>query len=153
MTTTKAIRNLVAKLANVHPAEIQLSEIPLSPDFVPQNNCGHSWWGGAEEEYDTIFGVSLANNVCKKLRIEAEYHFSENGSVSHSEGQELAKYLAESKEHYEMFLVNHSGKEYGDEGEEYNYWRLYKSPNFPEYWKGVNEEDIKRWENWINDAM
>lgn len=151
MTTTKAIRNLVAKLANVHPSEIQLSENPLSPNFVPQNNCGHSWWGGAEEEYDRVFGISLANNVCKELEIETEYHFSENGSSRHSDGQELAKYLSETGESYDMFLVNHSGKEYGDEGEEYNYWMLYKSPNFAEYWKNVNEEDVKRWENWIND--
>lgn len=151
MTSTKAIRNLVAKLANVHPSEIQLSEKPLSPNFIPQNNCGHSWWGGAEEEYDKIFGVSLANNICKELDILAEYHYSENGSSMHSDGQELAKYLAENKEHYEMFLVNHSGKEYGDEGEEYNYWMLYKSPNFTEYWKNVNKEDVKRWENWLND--
>lgn len=151
MTTTKAIRNLVAKMANVHPSEIQLSENPLSPAFVPQRNCGHSWWGGAEEQYDRVFGISLANSVCEELKIETEYHFSENGSSRHSEGQELAKYLAESGENYEMFLINHSGKEYGDEGEEYNYWMLYKSTDFSEYWKNVNMEDVKRWEEWIKE--
>ncbi len=95
-----------------------------------------------------IAGDNLADVAESEYKLQRDYCYSINGEITTSEGQPL-------EDHPEVldfcfFLVHSYGKYYGENGDNFSEFKLFSSPNFRESWKKVDEEDIERWENWLN---
>jgi hypothetical protein len=141
------MRSIVSSVFKVNPRKVVLAG-EISPEFVPQNNCGHSWWSGAEELHHSIWGFDPQKGI-NELKITREYQFFDNGESIHTKGEKLSEYLERTEEEYLFFIVKEWGKPYGDNQEKYEIWTLYKSPEFKKYFQSLNSEDISRWEAWI----
>lgn len=88
------------------------------------------------------------------LPIRAEYTYSKNGEVDHKEGQSISDFLKNNKEYqkdYIFFLINSIGKEYGETGQTFNKWTLYKSVDFKSHWEKQNTADLARWADWLQE--
>jgi hypothetical protein len=146
--SSNILRLLVSSKFNINPEEIILSGV-IDKEFTPQNNQGHSWWNGAERQEDTIIGFS-AQEGFKKLEIKAEYSYYHNGESEYEAGETLSSYLRKTGEEYIFFLVHSVGKEYGETGQAFDKWTLYKSADFKKHWDMLEAKDIIRWEQWLN---
>ena len=153
-TQVKTVREVIARLLNVNPRTIELCKGPISPDFVPQNDCGHSWWNGATEHYDAVMGYSFEKGLVRFEDIQREYRFSQNGEAYHDAGEKLHEYFERkgiSAAEFQFIVVLYSGKEYGETGECYEGVRLYKSPDFKSHWEQLEAADLERWEKWLTN--
>jgi hypothetical protein len=157
--SARILRNIVSSVFQVKPQQIILSG-EIAYDFVAQHDCGHSWWSGASTHNDSVYafdpkigfvciaGENLAEVKDSEYKLLRDYSFSKNGEMDTSEGEPLEDHPQILE--FCFFLVHSYGKHYGENGESFNEWKLYSSPNFREIWKKVDEEDIERWENWLN---
>lgn len=152
MTTAKAFRSLVAKMVDVNPRYIYLAKEPISPNFIPNDDYGHSW-AEMGSDHDEIFGINLNVPECKQLHIRKNYSYSQNGDKEERDGEELQQYLERTGESYELFLVHNWGVEINGSnrvrGQDYDTWTLYKSADFKTYFQKVELEDIERWDEWM----
>jgi len=144
-------------------------EHELSPEFVPLEYAGHSWSDQVDTCYHWVWGFSpkegfklVAGNSSTRydgthhpmynltgVHAEGlcarEYEYSNNGDMSHSDGQQLLDLPGVDR--YTFFLVYESGTM--NQGlESYDIWSLYKAPNFGEVWSRIEAADVARWEEW-----
>ena len=153
--SAQILRNLVSSVFNVKATNVVLSG-EISPTYVPQLNNGHSWWTGGEEERHHVWGFSPRRGfvpLCVGRErfsdaLKREYTFSQNGETVHEEGMQLCD--LHNVEEFIFFVINKEGKDYGDNGEEYNGWELYKAPDFKSHWEEIEAADVTRWESWLN---
>ena len=153
-TQAKIVREILSRLLNVNARTIELADEPISPDFVPQNNCGHSWWHGASEHYDLVSGYSFELGLTKFEDINREYSYSQNGEMYHQKGESLHEFFERkgiSPETFQFIIVQCSGKEYGETGEQYSGVKIYKCPDFKSHWAALEAADLERWEKWLNN--
>ena len=146
--SSNILRLLVSSTFNIDPEEVILSGV-IDEEFTPQDMRGHSWWNGAEICSDTIIGFS-AQQGFKTLEIKPEYSYSNNGENEYEAGETLSSYLRKTGEEYIFFLVHSVGKEYGETGQAFDKWTLYKSADFKKHWDMLEAKDIIRWEQWLN---
>ena len=159
--TAGVMRNLVSSIFKFRPEFIELKG-EISPDFIPVEDRGHSWWSGAAEQYDSIWGFSPETGFIRiaggsrtegwtkdsSTMLSREYSYSNNGDVTHEEGCAI-KYHPQADE-FLFFIIHSYGKEYGDTGEDFETLSVYKAPNFKEHFDKIEKEDIVRWEQWLN---
>lgn len=152
-TQVKVVREILSRLLNVNARTIELIDEPIKPDFIPQNDCGHSWWGGAAEHSDLVSGYSFEQGLIKFEDIIREYSYSNDGEVYHSDGEKLHEYFErkgfESK--FQFVVIQYCGKEYGDNGKRYSGVKIYKTPDFKSNWAALEAADLERWEKWLNN--
>ena len=144
------LRNIVSSIVKVDARNVILSG-ELKPDTSWHEDRGHSWWGGASEDYYSIYGFNPQQGLIK-LNIIMSCAYSRNGERQpEGESETLAEYLQRTNQlnTYVFFVEDHSGKEYGDNGEQFRYVSLFKAPDFKEYWSKVTNEDIQRWGKWL----
>jgi len=155
------LRNIVGSVFPVSTKNVILSG-EISPEFIPQNECGHSWWNGASEQYDCVWGFNPKTGFKRITETEEDletiaspsewminraYHYSHNGDSEFEAGEMLLDH-PEANE-FVFFLVNSRGRNYGEQGETFDTWTLYKAPDFKKKWAEIEEEDVKRWNDWI----
>lgn len=153
-TQVKVVREVISRLLNVNARTIQLSEEPISPDFIPQNDCGHSWWGGATEHYDTLSGYSFEKGLVRFEDIRREYQYSQNGDCYNEAGEKLHEYFERvgiAANEFQFIVLEFSGKEYGETGNRYDGVTIYKCPDFKSHWEKLEAADLERWEKWLNN--
>lgn len=153
-TQVKVVREILSRLLNVNARTIELMDEPISPDFVPQNDCGHSWWAGATEHSDLISGYSFEDGLVKFEDIKREYSYCQNGEVYHEKGERLHEYFERKsldQSQFQFIVVQFEGKEYGENGERYFGEKIYKSPDFKSHWAALEAADLERWEKWLNN--
>lgn len=144
------LRLLVASEFEIDANSIILSG-EISPNFIPRYDMGHSWWVGAETCSDTMFGFHPKKGFVSLDDIQPEYQYSQNGDVTFREGETISSYLRRKNEpSYIFFLVHSVGKEYGETGQAFDKWTLYKSADFKKHWDMLEAKDIIRWEKWLN---
>jgi len=152
-TQVKVVREILSRLLNVNARTIELIDEPISPDFIPQNDCGHSWWAGATERHDLVSGYSFEQGLVKFEDIVREYSYSQNGEIYHSDGEKLHEYFERNgfdQSKFQFIVVQYAGKEYGDNGEHYEGVKIYKSPDFKSHWAALETADVERWGKWLN---
>lgn len=142
------LREIVSRVLN-YPAHKIVLAGEIQPDHYWRENGGHSWWIGASEDYYKIFGFTPEKGLTP-MDIKMSYAFSCNGE-SQPEGdyETLAEYCKRTGDNPVFIVQDHSGKEYGESGEEFRIITLYKTPDFQEYWNQVNEADVQRWAEWL----
>ncbi len=152
------LRSIVASVFKVNPNSVQLSG-ELSPEFIPQNDRGHSWWDGASKIQHNVWGFSpetgfvcIAGNTVNGIKestdkLKREYKYSQNGDVYHKDGEPLHSHPDATK--FAFFIINSDGKSYGEPGEYYSDWTLYKAPNFKTFMESGEASDINRWSAWV----
>lgn len=153
-TQVKVVREILSRLLNVNARAIELVDEPISPDFIPQNNCGHSWWGGATKHSDLISGYSFEQGLVKFEDIVREYSYYQNGEAYHRDGEKLHEYFERNgfdQSKFQFIVVQYDGKEYGENGERYSGVKIYKSPDFKSRWAALEAADLERWEKWLNN--
>ena len=153
-TQVKVVREILSRLLNVNARTIELIGESISPDFVPQNDCGHSWWGGAAEHSDMLSGYSFESGLVKFEDIKREYSYSQNGENYHENGERLHEYFDRKsfdQSTFQFIVVQFDGKQYGDNGERYRGVKIYKSPDFKSHWAALEAADLERWQNWLNN--
>ena len=142
------IRNVIREKFGINPSKVGLEdEIPL--DFIPQDNCGHSRWEGAEEHYDDLYWWS-PEEWLQHLDIEKEYSFSDNGKNFHEAGETMIDFFERDGRQFQYYVDVYSGKEYGETWEWYEGVSLFKSPDFQKELSKIEEEDFKRWKTRLN---
>ena len=154
VTQVKTVREILSRLLNVNARTIELSEEPISPEFIPQNDCGHSWWDGATKHHETVMGYSFEKGLVRFEDIKREYQFSQNGDVYHEAGETLHEYFERKgipTDEFQFIVVQYSGKAYGETGERYEGMTIYKSPDFKSHWQQLEAADLQRWEKWITN--
>ena len=155
------LRNIVSSIFKIRAQEVHLSNDIMSPDYIACNDRGHSWWSGASDCMQTLYGFSpelgfirltdgytdIVTKVSDRL-LARDYAYSYNGEQSNEQGEPL--YLHPQASEFVFFLVRTNSKEYGDNGNREIYFTLYKAPNFAEHLTKLEEVDVARWEQWIN---
>ena len=144
------LRSLVAKKFGVNPSSVILSGA-IAPDRVIEENRGHSWWSGAEKCTEEAWGfhpeLGFVSLIEGENALARDYQFCQNGEVFKSEGDFVSSHKMAGEF---IFFVFHSvGKEYGETGEHFDKWTLYKGFN-PETLASIKEADVARWEQWVN---
>lgn len=146
------LREIVASVIKCDAREIRLSGI-LNPETKWKEDSGHSWDENASQDYYKVWGFNPKDGL-KMLNISMQSAYSENGSVINSgHSESLEEYLLRTKESYIFYVVNHSGRHYGKDGEEFDFLTIYKSPDFKKYWEKINMDDIARWEKWLKEEV
>ena len=144
------LRALVAKKFGINPQSVILSGT-IAPDRVIEENRGHSWWIGAEECVEQAWGfhpeLGFISLIEGEDALAREYSYYNNGEAFKWEGNFVSSHKMAGEF---IFFVFHSvGKEYGDAGDHFDKWTLYKGFE-PETLASIKEADIARWEQWVN---
>ena len=150
--SAEILRNIVASVLKVNARNVVLSG-ELDVNTVISDDQGHSWWNGASYCMENLYGFS-SNKGLIKLDIIREYDWT-NGHSSdtvHTDGETVANYLERTNqmEEFLFFVIIGNAKSYGESEEPYNYCKLFKCPNFKEYYNKLKQQDIARWEQWLN---
>ena len=155
------LRNIVGSVFPVKTHNVILSG-EISPKHVFQLDCGHSWWHGAAEQADSVWGFDpktgfkAITGLSKEYKditefyewtLGREYSFSNNGEIEYQSGDKLCDLPGIEK--FVFFLVNSQGKGYGESAESFDTWTLYKAPNFTQKWAEIEEADVQRWNEWL----
>lgn len=149
-TNVKLIRKLVSLAFNVNPKNVILSDENISPDFIPQNNRGHSWRDGAAEHSDLVAGFSFEEGIVKFDDIKCDYAFSDNGTPHTEAGETLSNYFERKNidpSKFQFIIIKTVGKDYGENGNRFNYTTIHKTPDFKRHWEQLENSDLERWEN------
>lgn len=143
------LRALVAKKFGINPSSIILSGT-IAPDRIIEENRGHSWWSGAEECMEEAWGfhpeLGFVSLIEGENALAREYSYYNNGEAFKSEGSFVSSHKMAGEF---IFFVFHSvGKEYGENGNHFDSWTLYKGFE-PKMLASLEEADIARWEQWV----
>ncbi len=159
--SAQILREIVSSVFPIKAHNVILSG-EISPEHVFQLDAGHSWWNGASEQKDSVWGFD-PNAGFKAITamdehiqicglhshlLHREYSFSDNGNCKHEPGDKLMDLPGVDK--FVFFLVNSQGKGYGEQAEYFNTWTLYKAPDFQKKWAEIEAADVERWNTWIN---
>jgi hypothetical protein len=144
------LRALVAKKFAINPSSVILSGA-IAPDRVIEENRGHSWWTGAEECVEQAWGfhpeLGFVSLIEGENALARDYSYYNNGEAFRSEGSFVSSHKLAGEF---IFFVFHSvGKEYGENGDHFDKWTLYKGFQ-PETLASIKEADVARWEQWVN---
>lgn len=133
------LRNLVASVFGVNAKKVHLSgEISPEESFI--SYTGHSWAHGWN-----VYKVWGFDPHTGFVQLNVPSYFSDNGTSIGDDPMTIAE-MAKNNE-FIFFIVNHDHEDQNYQGD--NSWTLYKAPDFREYWKKIEEEDIARWEQWL----
>lgn len=142
------LREIVSRVIDYPAHKIKLSG-EIQPDHSWHEDAGHSWWRGASEDYFTIYGFSPEEGLTQ-MDIRMSRAYSQNGQRQpEGESETLAEYCKRTETNPIFIVQAHSGKEYGDSGEEFYEVTIFKTPDFAQYWAELEEKDTARWENWL----
>lgn len=146
--TAQIVRQLAEIKAGIPACKIQLMGA-IEPTFTLDQNGGHSWWSGASHNTDTLFGFNPETGFVLLDDMKGNYAYSDNGTPYSEEGETLTEYLERKGGNYLFYLLHKEGKEYGENGDYYDTWYLYKGFNLAEHLSALNTADVARWEAWI----
>ena len=145
------LRNLVASVFNIKATRVTLSgEIEATANW--QNSYMDGSCGSNRDTY-TIWGFNPQTGFVDISNIVGR---NERSNYTHSNTiNELGKELhtVENAESYIFFLINNNGYSHwsGSNQEEWDSWTLFKAPDFKNHWDKIEQEDIERWNNWLNE--
>jgi hypothetical protein len=150
MISSKILREIISRTFNIPAREIKL-EGELDPETSYQNKYHDGSRGYSKITYK-IWGYSpekgfidLSNNMVG--------YYSTSNYAGESTVDEPGKRICDipDADQYIFFLIRKrdiSDWE-GCSSHDWIMWRLYKAPDFREYWERVEEEDLKRWASWL----
>tara|TARA_S200002703_G_C3629494_1_gene193322 strand:+ start:112 stop:555 length:444 start_codon:yes stop_codon:yes gene_type:complete len=143
--SAKIIRNLVSSVFNVKAQNVILSG-EIKPDYSITNNENVAYTDS--EQSKSLFGFSPKKGFTKISEVVTTVTYF-NGNHNHS--TELGCVLSEVKgiDEYLFFVEKSSG--YTPDGNYENY-TIFSAPNFKEYWFKIEQQDIARWEQWLQES-
>lgn len=145
------MRNIVSSILDIDARKVELSGT-IDPETSWGEDGGHSWWDGAAEDYFTVYGFNPKDGLVA-LDIQMSYAYSQNGEPQpEGESETLSEFMARDTREFIFFVVDHTGKNYGESGERFRQVTVFKAPDFQAYWNRVNNEDVARWSKWLNEG-
>lgn len=150
MNFASVIRKLIAEKLDINPTKVILSgEISYKHSW--HEDGGHSWWSGASEDYYTIYGFTA--NGLEVLPIRMSRAYSDNGQcLPEGESEPLSEFITRTGIMPHIIVVDHTGKQYGESGENFREVTVFTTASYTEYIEKVNWEDEARWKKWLNNA-
>ena len=142
-TASNILRSLVASKFNVSPKEVILSG-EIAPDFIGESRTS-SYTGYNDEQ--RVWGFSSEQGFVKLFCVEGQFSDS-GGNMSYSPAMgNLSEEIQRLCPDCIFIVVN----DYSDRNEGRDDLTIFKAPNFKEYLDRVEEADLLRWEQWIEE--
>jgi hypothetical protein len=149
MKSANIIRELVSQFFGINSAEVKLSG-KISPNF--DVNCGSRYDSCMGESYDLIEIFSFTRD-CEWKNIKTDRHFS-SGSGDHYEAPKMPLHKVVTGD--ELFFVIKNDTCEGSWNDDCSYkttYTMYTAPDFKKVWQKLEEEDVKRWQNWLESQL
>ena len=140
------LRNLVSRVFDTTASKVILSG-EINPNYSITNHEGVSYMDSSESKVLHGFNPKTGFKLIPEVVTTVTYF---NGNHDHS--TELGCELSEVVGIDEFIFFVEIQEGYNSDGD-FKYVTLYKAPNFKEYWEKINEEDLARWEQWLNDTI
>lgn len=138
------LRNVVASVFKIRPESVILSgEIEPTRSFT-----GHNCWSSQSDTWSfKLWGFNPRKGFVDLNDYVGCSRNSTSGENYGDEGTPL--HLIPGIEEFVFFLVNEDFT--SGNGTDYDCftWTLYKAPDFKKKWAEIEEEDVKRWNDWI----
>lgn len=140
------LRNVVASIFSIKATSIEL-EGEISPKYETDNS--HSYGSlYTSTNWEKLYGFSPKKGFIL-LESNTESGTS-NADGSWNISKEVRLDLVKGVEEF-MFFISKGGRYYSDcngQKEDFEYVKLYKTPNFREYFDKMEAADIERWQKW-----
>jgi hypothetical protein len=146
--SAQILRNLVSSVFGIDAKTVVLSG-EIAANYTTDNSCSYGCMYTSQRE-EKLFGfnpgigfVELSTNV-KVQTSNADGSWNGHMEVFLPEVSAVNEYI---------FFVSIGSRFYSAEQAETTdekFCKLYKAPNFKEYFDKIEAEDIARWEQWIN---
>lgn len=141
------LRNIVASVLKVDSRNIKLSG-EISTEMVCENWSGNSY----DSRYDktTILGFTPEHGL-RDLQIL--YNSGNYNQASPTFG-DIAFAFPEQYQDCIFFVIIQEGCTQMQNPEDWDYYNnitVYKAPNFQQYFASIEEAEIARWEQWLNE--
>lgn len=152
VTSAATIRNLVGSIFKVNPTKVYLANSEISPNYQSIHSIlsGGMW---NSEDVNQLWGFSPQTGFVEIKEVQYDEWNTPDGMPQSNKHNTLKLHEVPNVEQFVFFLkkraYSHSIPSNGVNENSTSYI-LYKSPNFKEFWAKVEQEDVKRWSNWIN---
>ena len=138
------LRNVVASVFKIRPESVILSgEIEPTRSFT-----GHGCWSDRSDTY--CYNVWGFNPQKGFVDLDEYVGFYYNNTSGEAEGEAGVPLMhIPGVDEFVFFLVNYNLD--SGNGDDYDCftWTLYKAPDFKKKWAEIEEDDVKRWNDWI----
>jgi hypothetical protein len=138
------LRNIVEGIFPVSAKKVVLSgEISPTATFHG-NSC---WSSQTTQQQYAVWGFNPKLGFKKLEGFVSHSANRTDGTIQFTPGCKLGE--VENVGQYIFFLVYNNVSAYNAYESE-STWSIYKAPDFAAHWAAVTEEDVKRWEEWLN---
>ena len=148
-SSAQIVRQIVSSIFHIKATEVVLCE------EIDPNSC---WWdgntgGGMWDNHReiSVYGFNPKDGFVNLSHIVGREQQGRNDDPIYHVN-EIPLYEVENVENY-MFFIIHLINNYSDsngQSSETDTWYLYKAADFKQYKQKIEEEDILRWEKWMN---
>ena len=151
--SAEILRNIVSSVLNVKATQVKLSG-QMSINFVEGDCSTHgNLYSNNNNVLCWAFDPKQGLIPVKTIKTGGSSS-NANGTWEQDYGV-TAEYLNTNYPNALFFVIRHYGS-YSDcngRDEEYDNITLYKSPDFTAHYATIEEQDIVRWKQWLNDTI
>lgn len=130
------LRNLVSSVFNINPRFVK-----LSGEIKPDHAFADTYRTDYSNDYnkDEVWGFNPQTGFIKL--------------INKGEGGVL-EFVPNVANNYIFFVVHNEGERWQntwDMIDSWDTWTIYKAPNFAAYFAAIEQSDLIRWANWLNE--